>query len=117
MKTKEELLELKNKEFIFACLDILKTMSNVDYISVLTNPDECKRRFDMYYPVLQEVPILGSIAREYVTDTTGHRRYYPNTFTVNGRRFVVCNDWYYVTKANRRDTRTDFVNWIFRSIK
>lgn len=117
MKTRENILNLKNKEFIFTCLDMLKSKCRADYLSVLTNPDESKRRFDMNFSILQEVSSIGSISKEHFMDTSGHRRYYPDTFSDAGRRFIVCNDWYYNTKSNKRDTRTEFVNWVFRSIQ
>lgn len=112
--TKEDLLSLKNKDFILACLKILSENKDSSALSILTNASECKRRFDMNYPILQEVSSVGSIDQKLFRDTCGHRRYYPDTIVMWGKRFIICNDWYYKTKANTRDTRTDFVDWVIK---
>lgn len=28
---------------------------------------------------------------------------------------IVCNDWYYNTKKNKRDTRSNFVDWVINT--
>ena len=102
---------LKNKDFIFRCLEIL-THSNCPadlWLKVLLSSDTCHNLFSMQYPILQEVSRLGSVQKEMFLDCCGRRRYYPDIFKFDDRQFIVCNDWYY---GNRRDTRTPFIKWI-----
>ena len=110
------LYKLKNKEFIFACLRILKEKSLLTDVNLkaLTGKSTCYNHFDFSYPILTEVSPIGTIPREMFVDASDNRRYYPDTFVVNGRRFIVCNDWYY---GKTRDNRTRFVNWIEGMIK
>ena len=108
------MLKLKNREFIYACLQILMNKNHKSDFDILVNSNECKRRFDMNYAILQKVCDFGSIDKSYFLDATGNRRYYPNTITFQGVRYIVCNDWYYEGKSNNRDTRTDFLNWVLK---
>ena len=67
-------------------------------------------KFDMNYPILQEVNYIGSISSEMFFDQAGNRRYYPDTININENRYIVCNDWYY---GVTRDTRSAFARWCF----
>lgn len=109
---REKLLEMKNKDFVYRCIDILITKSRKDDIEMLTKPTYCKQRFDMNYAILQEVPLYGTIPEIYFKDHCLNRRYYPQPIMAFGKRYIVCNDWYYKTKGNTRDTRTNFVDWV-----
>ena len=106
----KEVLKLKNKDFAFHCLEQLKKCSNISYekMARLTNKSFCKDKFDMNYPVLQEVNYVGSINSEMFLDHAGNRRYYPDTININDKRYIVCNDWYY---GGTRDTRSAFAIW------
>ena len=110
------LFELKNKEFIFACLNLLKEKGLLtdENIKIMTNSDTCHRKFCFQYPILCEVPSVGSISREMFMDATGNRRYYPQPYQINGKRYIVCNDWY---NGKIRDNRTPFVDWITRLMR
>ncbi len=112
---REILLSLKNKDFIFQCLELLIKSQRKKDIESLTDKDFCKHRFDMNYAILQEVSIVGSIPNKDFLDHCGNRRYYPQPVSAFGKRYIVCNDWYYNTKINMRDTRTDFVNWVINT--
>lgn len=76
-----EVLKLKNKKFAFHCLEQLKKSGNLsdDKLVKLTSKNFCKDKFDMNYPVLQEVNYIGNINREIFLDHAGNRRYYPDT--------------------------------------
>jgi len=106
-------LKLKNKEFAFYCLDQLKNdlSANDERVTKLTNKGYCKDKFDMNYPILQEVNRFGTINNDLFRDSVGNRRYYPETIILNDKRFIVCNDWYY---GNKRDTRTEFAKWCLK---
>ncbi len=111
---KEKLLMMKNKDFIYKCLEILIRDEREDDINKLTDPCFCKDKFDMYYAIIQEVSLYGEIPEKDFRDNCLNRRYYPQPVIAFGKRYIVCNDWYYKTKANNRDTRTNFVNWVLR---
>lgn len=109
---KDELLKLKNKDFALRCIKILEQERREQDIIRLTDADYCKQKFDMNYAILSEVSRFGSVDRSAYLDATGNRRYYPDILDLFGRRYILCNDWYYNNKTNTRDTRTDFVNWV-----
>lgn len=109
---REQLLALKNKDFIYQSLSILIANNRKFYIEKLTECDFCKKRFDMNLAILQEVSPSGSISEKDFSDNSGHRRYYPKPICAFGKRYIVCNDWYYKSTSTTRDTRTNFVDWI-----
>ena len=111
---REQLLDLKNKDFVYKCLDILISQRRKDDIFMLTNPSFCKTRFDMNYSILHEVPLYGEIPERDFKDHCLNRRYYPQPIIAFGKRYIVCNDWYYKTKCNTRDTRSNFVDWVLK---
>ncbi len=111
---KEALLSLKNKDFIYRCLQILINSHRQKDFEKLTDPDFCKNLFDMNYAILQEVALYDDLPQTSFCDHCGNRRYYPQPVEGFGKRYIVCNDWYYKGKTSVRDTRTDFVNWVFR---
>ena len=113
-KDKKQLLELKNKDFIFKCLEILIDKNRESDIIKLTDPDFCKRNFDMNFAILQEVSMYGEISENDFKDSSFNRRYYPQQIVAFNKRYIVCNDWYYKNKVNPRDTRTNFVDWVLR---
>mgnify|MGYP000580648504 CR=1 FL=1 len=65
-----EVLKLKNKNFVFYCLEQLKKSGNLsdEKLVKLTSKNFCKDKFDMNYPVLQEVNYIGNINREMFLD-------------------------------------------------
>lgn len=110
-------LKMKNKDFAYQTIRILIENKCGDSIKRLTDPDFCKIKFDMNFPILQKVCSYGSIPREEFLDVSGNRRYYPEPITVFGNRYIVCNDWYYNGKTNRRDTRTAYLDWVLSQRK
>lgn len=108
----EQYLTLKNKDFAFKMITLLIRKNQPQNLQLLTDPNFCKTKFDMNYPVLQEVPQVGSVPKEMFMDSAGNRRYYPEPISAFGTRYILCNDWYYKGKSSQRDTRTNFVNWV-----
>ena len=111
---REILLKMKNKDFIYRCLELLIKAKREDDLIKLTDPYFCKNKFDMNYAILQEVSLYGEIPERNFRDNCLNRRYYPQPIVAFGKRFIVCNDWYYKTKSNTRDTRTNFVDWVLK---
>lgn len=112
---KNNLLKLKNKDFIYCCLNILNDAKRFNDIELLTKSSICKERFDMNFSVLKKAPSIGSIDEGFFRDNAGNRRYYPAPIILGvNNRYIVCNDWYYNLKSSTRDTRTRFVNWVLK---
>lgn len=107
---RENLLRMKNKAFAYKCLNILIEAGRKEDFERLTDHDFCKRNFDMNYPIIFEVSLHGEIPQTDFRDHCLNRRYYPQPIIAFGKRYIVCNDWYY----NIRDTRTNFVNWVLK---
>lgn len=111
----KHLHELKNKEFIFTCLNTLKDTNKLtpEVLSLLTDPDRC---FDIFncksrLAILMEIPTnISESALKDLCYFGNHRRYYPDRFTVGNRTFVVTNHWYGPNRSNP-DNRTPFMNW------
>ncbi len=111
-----ELEKLNNKEFAYRCLNILKEKGclNDEEIYLLTNEDECKKRFSCSkFPILNEVSVKGPIKEEDCYDEKGRQRFYKERIYVLGRAFVVTNHWYGPNKA-MADNRTPFMNWVLQ---
>ena len=80
--------DMKNKEFIFACLNTLKSKDVISdsVLSILTNSDECGKRFccSSGFSILIEVPC--GCDDEYLKKICyfgKQRRYYQERFIVN----------------------------------
>ena len=109
----DEILKLKNKDFVFKCLYILSERNKKYEVEKLTDVDFCKDNFDMNYAVLQEVDFY-TIDEKIFMDNCGYRRYYPDIITLFDKKYIVCNDWFYNNKSTQRDTRTPFIRWVVR---
>lgn len=111
---KEHLLALKNKDFAYKCINILIEKERKLDIELLKDVNFCKRNFDMNFAILQEVPPYGNIPEDFFKDSRLNRRYYPQPIIAFGKKYIVCNDWYYNNKVNQRDTKSHFVNWVLK---
>ena len=109
----DEILKLKNKDFVFKCLYILKENDKKEDIEKLTNPDFCKNCFDMNFAILQEITFPLTDEKIFM-DNSGYRRYYPDWITLFDKNYIVCNDWFYNNKSTARDTRSPFLRWVLR---
>lgn len=114
----ENLLRLKNEDFIKAAFKRLQKLSLTDeQLLVLTDVDHANKTFkdrNRYtYPIIREVPKYGEVIRE-MTHVKGSKRYYTDKVHYSGKAYVLCNDWYYPSpkKQNTKDTRTKFLQWI-----
>ena len=110
---RDEILKLKNKDFVFKCLYILKENNKKEDIKKLTSPDFCKNCFDMNFAILQEITFPLTDEKIFM-DNSGYRRYYPDWITLFDKNYIVCNDWFYNNKSTSRDTRSPFLRWVLR---
>ena len=115
-----QILNLKNKDFAETCVMILRELNLSDEnMEVLLNVEKTNNamngRYSFTYPILKEVPMTGSISYEMRLEN-GNPRYYPKRYFLNGKAYLLCNDWYYPLphKKNVKDNRTPFLNWIFQ---
>ena len=81
----------------FKLLESHLTLSENELIR-LQRPESCKAYFDVNYPIL--IP-YKSQEEAFIN---GHRRYYKDIFSFNGKPYLLVNDWY---KRNQED----FNNW------
>ncbi len=80
-------------------------------IILLSNRDYCSEKFLCGFAILAEVPTLDEISRDYYNDNSGHRRYYPERYTIGEKDFIVTNHWYAPQKSNS-DNRTPSMRWV-----
>lgn len=114
----DKLLELENEQFIKKCFAYIQSLNlSENQLKPLWDLDLAnqviKDRNRFTYPIIKEVS-----SNLEVTDTDykvkGTRRYYSDKFLLNGKYYILCNDWYYPSKEkkNTKDTRTPFIKWI-----
>lgn len=115
-----QMIEMKNKDFANACINILKNINLLDEdMGVLLNVEKTieatNSRYNYTYPILKEVPKVGLITDE-MKMANGNFRYYPERHILNGKAYLICNDWYYPSpgKKNVKDNRTPLLKWIFQ---
>jgi len=114
----EKLLNLKNKDFIEKAIERLQKLSLTDDdLLILSNisrlNDTIAKNYSYTYPILKEVSQYGEVIKDF-THVKGNRRYFSEKFYINGKYFILCNDWYYPSenKKNVKDTRTPFLEWV-----
>lgn len=110
---------LRNKKFAYSCLRQLieKGCLNEEEIRILTNGEECKRKFNYSnYPILLELPYNSEFVDDYCYDEIGRQRFYKDKIVTNGRAFIVSNHWYGPNKS-MPDNRTPFLRWVLEKIK
>ena len=108
----DALFAMKNKQFAFACAELLKGSRALDRsLDFLLDERRCKEELDHSWPVLVDVTHMSASERYSATrDASGKMRYYKDTVELGGRMFLLSNDWYY--NKSKRDNRTPFVNWL-----
>ena len=115
-----QILNLKNKEFAEECLGVLRNINIKDeniqvLLDVEKTNDALQSKYSYTYPILKEVSITGIVMNEMRMEN-GNYRYYPNKYFINGKAYLLCNDWYYPSlgKKNIKDNRTPFLKWTFK---
>ncbi|GHV59526.1 hypothetical protein FACS1894103_3070 [Campylobacterota bacterium] len=116
----DHILKLPNKQFIPECFKLIqswdisdsdfKALTDVDIANAVIKP---QHRYT--YPIVVEVAIDEEVTQA-ITHIKKRRRYYDNIFEYKGKRYLLCNDWYYPprSKKNTKDTRTEFIEWLKR---
>ena len=118
---KEELtnlLSFKNEKFVFECFKLLLKKEikdeDIDILISLEKTNTIIKTNNRYtYPIIKEVPELVFDENIYCFEKN-NRRYYSEPININGKYYILCNDWYYPSegKKNTKDTRTPFLKWL-----
>lgn len=113
--TREALLELDNKTFIFTCLEIMSThrLFNGYTLPILESREQCALMFrhNNIHGILFKRP-QGMSDEEFrvaMQDDTGHPRYYADTYSIAEDEFYVSSQW----RPDREDARGAFLDWLF----
>lgn len=113
--TRDALLELDNKTFIFTCLEIMSThrLFNGYTLPILESREQCALLFrhNNIHGILFKRP-QGMSDEEYraaMQDDTGHPRYYADTYSIAEDEYYVSSQW----RPDREDARGAFLDWLF----
>ena len=113
--TREELMAMENKEFIFACLDTMSRhrLFNNYTLPTLESREQCALLFrhnNIHGILFKCIPgLTGAELRAAVRDDNGQNRYYTNTFSIGEDEYFVSSQW----RPDREDARGAFVDWLF----
>lgn len=113
--TRDALLELDNKTFIFTCLGIMSThrLFNGYTLPILESREQCalKFRHNNIHGILFR-RMSGMSDEEFraaMQDDTGHSRYYTDTYSIAEDEYYVSSQW----RPDREDARGAFLDWLF----
>ncbi|WP_421383372.1 hypothetical protein ACOJQI_02895 [Bacillus salacetis] len=73
-------------------------------IENLKNKRYSKDTFDLNFPLLKEITDMGKVD-ELKKDHTGRNRYYAKPITIQGKKYLLCSQWYDPSK-------TKLIRWI-----
>lgn len=117
--TREELLAMEDKQFIFTCLGImaLHRLFNCYTVPLMGNREQCAELF-------RHNNIHGIIYRrsaaatdeeflEEMQNDAGRARYYPDTYRIDDEEYYVSSQW----RPDREEARGPFVDWIFELLR
>jgi hypothetical protein len=113
--TREELLELENKDFIFACLDIMSRhhLFNGYTLPILESRESCALLFrhNNMHGILfrKERNLNENELRAAIRDEGGSLRYYAEAYSIGEDEFFVSSQW----RPDREDARGAFLDWLF----
>ena len=113
--TREELMAMENKEFIFACLDTMSRhrLFNNYTLPTLESREQCALLFrhnNIHGILFKCIPgLTDAELRAAVRDDNGQNRYYTNTFSIGEDEYFVSSQW----RPDREDARGAFVDWLF----
>lgn len=113
--TREELMAMENKEFIFTCLDTMSRhrLFNSYTLPTLESREQCALLFrhNNIHGILYKCTpgLTDAEQRTAVQDDSGQNRYYANTFSIGEDEYFVSSQW----RPDREDARGAFVDWLF----
>lgn len=113
--TREELMALENKEFIFASLDIMSRhhLFNGFTLPILESREQCNLLFrhNNIHGILFKRPqgMNDEEFRAATQDEAGRSRYYTERFSIAEDEYYVSSQW----RPDREDARGAFLDWLF----
>ena len=90
----EYLLSLKNQDFAFETINILKEYADEELLRILCSSDESKKYTKHFRAILIDVTEDIENNIEYYKDEIA-ARYYKETIDINNIKYIISNDWYY----------------------
>lgn len=123
-KLLERVMPLENKQFIFACLDLMKehNLFNVSTIGVLQSKEDCAAMFkhNSAHGILYKVDTAKSEQEQdnQRLGADGRRRYYEDKYEIEEDRYFVSSEWRPVTAdENPREPLVDWIISLMSKIK
>ena len=112
-----QLQGLENKAFARKCMELMRKgrMADEDVFN-LEDKGFCESAFGGGFPVLKRTSAkYGPVPRGEAL-VNGDQKYYYDVFELNGRHYIVTNDWYGFKPGARRNNRAPFVEWMLDRI-
>lgn len=113
--TREELMAMENKEFIFACMDTMSRhrLFNGYTLPTLESREQCSLLFrhnNIHGILLKRQPNMSDEEFQAIArDEGGRSRYYSDTISIGEDEYFVSSQW----RPDREDARGAFVDWMF----
>lgn len=113
--TRDELMAMENKDFIFTSLEIMSRHSlfNGFTLPILESREQCTLLFrhNNIHGILFKRPhgMNDEEFRAAVQDDAGHSRYYADTYSIAEDEYYVSSQW----RPDREDARGAFLDWLF----
>lgn len=117
--TREELLAMENKQFIFSCLGIMAhhRLFNGYTVPLMENRERCAELFrhNNIHGIIYRRPaaVTDEEFREGMQDDAGRARYYSDTYRIDDEEYYVSSQW----RPDREEARGPFVDWIFELLR
>ena len=116
----EQLMSLENKDFVFACLNLMKekNLFNETSLAILQSKEECAAKFKhnsangILYKIDKSKTAEEQDAQKQGSD--GRSRYYNDRYAIGNDEYFVSSEWRPITETE--NPREDFVRWIFSLI-
>lgn len=113
--TREELIQLENREFVFTCLGIMSRhrLFNGYTLPILESREQCTLLFrhNNIHGILfkRERGMTDEEFRAAIQDEAGRARYYTETYSIGEDEYYVSSQW----RPDREDARGAFLDWLF----
>lgn len=112
--TREELMAMENKDFVFSCLDTMSRhrLFNGYTLPILESREQCALLFrhnNIHGILLKRQPNMSNEEFQAIArDEAGRLRYYSDTFSIGEDEYYVSSQW----RPEREDARGAFVDWL-----
>lgn len=113
--SREDMLELDNKVFIFTCLEVMShhRLFNGYTLPILESREQCTLLFrhNNIHGILYRRPagVTDEEFRTAIQDEAGRARYYADTYSIGESEYYVSSQW----RPDREDARGAFLDWLY----